>query len=102
MSVFFATISEGNVVNSTKQVNSNVIQVVDGVEQLFTDLSDHISISGLDACQVGDLYNAEDGSFTSPGTDAQGQSRWYDMNSGVLMENTYDADSGVVNGSQAV
>lgn len=101
MSKFYAVVSTGNVVHTTKEVKSNVIKVVDGVEQLFDDLSDHIEIENFDVCQPGDKKN-EDGSYTSPGVDAVGNSRWFDMETGLLMEHVYNEGGNIIDSQEVV
>jgi len=100
MSAFFCTLTEGNVVSSTKQVKSDVIKVVDGVEQLFSDLDDHMVIDSLEACDVGNKWTGSE--FIEPGVDSQSQNRWFDFDTGTHMENVYDSETGVVTGSQEV
>jgi|TARA_R100000081_G_scaffold91503_2_gene69676 hypothetical protein len=101
MSVYFAVKNSVNVITGVKQVNSNVINVnEDGTENLFTDLSDHVSIDGFDQEKIGNKYNA-DGTFTAPGTDAQGNDQWFSFETGNLMQNTYNAE-GEITGEEEV
>lgn len=101
MSVFYAVISEAKVVHTTKEVNSNVIKVEDdGTEVLFSDLSDHISITGFGECEPGDKQDT-DGSWLKPGQDAQGNDRWYDQSTGNLMQFTY-TEGGQIDGEEQV
>lgn len=100
MSAFFCTLTNGNVVTSVKQVKSNVIKVVDGVEQLFSDLDDHMEIESLETCDVGNKWTGSE--FIQAGVDSQGQNRWFDPETGTHMENVYDSETGVITGSQEV
>jgi len=81
-----------NVVVEVKEVKSNVIDVVDGVEQLFTDLDNHYELDSYDAEVLGQKYDPSTNSFTAPGIDLEGNPRWFDANTGVLWQNTYEED----------
>ena len=94
---YFAVLDEYSVCCAVKQVTSNVINVVDGVEQLFSDLSDHVELDNFDESKIG--QKLVDGEWATAGLDAQGNERfWFD---GDLYENTYDDDGNIV-GSVAV
>lgn len=93
---FFAVLDEHNVCFAVKQVTSNVINVVDGVEQLFSDLSDHEELTEWDESKIG--QKLVDGVWTSAGVDALGNERfWFD---GVLYENVYDEDENIVGSAE--
>lgn len=102
MSVFYAVKNDVDVVITTKEVKSNVIQVLeDGTVQSFDDLADHLAIADFTVCEPGDKYDSENDVYLKAGVDAQGARRWYDESTGVLMQNTYNED-GNVSGSEAV
>ena len=89
---FFAVKDEYDVCCAVKQVTSDVIQVVDGVEQLFSDLDDHIELSSFQEETIG--KKLIDGEWTTAGTDAEGNDYWwYD---GAKYGNTYDDDGNIV------
>lgn len=89
---YFAVLDEHSVCCAVKQVTSNVINVVDGVEQLFSNLSDHVEIDNFDESKIGKKLVS--GAWVSAGLDAQGNERfWFD---GALYENTYDDDGNIV------
>jgi hypothetical protein len=88
---FFAVKDEHEVCFAVKQVTSDLIQVVDGVEQLFSNLTDHVEIDEFDEDLIG--KKLIDGVWTSPGQDAQGNDYfWFE---GVLYGNTYDDDGNI-------
>jgi len=91
---FFAVKDEHNVCFAVKQVTSDVIQVVDGTEELFSDLSDHVELSTFDEDTIG--LKLIDGVWTSPGQDAEGNDYWWFE--GTKYGNTYD-DDGNITGS---
>lgn len=84
--------SAANVVVEIKEVKSNVIEVVDGVEQLFTDKDNHYLLESYDAEVLGHKYDPSTGTFTAPGIDLEGNPRWFDTTTGVLWQNTYEED----------
>lgn len=84
--------SAANVVVEIKEVKSNVIEVVDGVEQLFTDKDNHYLLESYDAEVLGHKYDPSTGTFTAPGIDLEGNPRWFDATTGVLWQNTYEED----------
>lgn len=101
MSVFYAVVSAANVVHTTKEVKSNVIKKNDdGTEELFSDLTDHVAIDNFGVCEPGDKKN-DDGTYTKPGEDAQGNKRWFDQTTGNLMQFTY-TEGGQINGEEEV
>jgi hypothetical protein len=101
MSVFFAVVTDTNIVHTTKEVKSDVIKTnEDGSEDKFSDLADHVSIANFGVCQPGDKKEA-DGSYTNPGEDALGNKRWFDKTTGNLMQSTYN-ESGQVTGEEEV
>lgn len=93
---FFAVVDEHDVCFAVKQVTSNVINVVEGVEQLFSDLDDHEELPEWDESKIG--QKLVDGEWTSPGVDAKGNERfWFD---GTLYENVYDDDDNIVGSAE--
>jgi len=88
---FYAVKDEHDVCYAVKQVTSNLIQVVDGVEQLFSDLPDHVELEVFDEDTIGKkLIN---GVWTDAGQDAQGNDLWWFE--GVLYGNTYDEEGNI-------
>jgi hypothetical protein len=85
-------LSEGNIVVEVKEVNSNVINIVDGVEQLFTDLDNHYEIDNYDDNILGNKYDPSTQTYTAPGVDLEGNPRWFDVTTGVLWQHTYEED----------
>lgn len=94
---FFAVKDEYDVCYAVKQVTSNLIQVVDGVEQLFTDLPDHVELENFDEDIIG--KKLIDGVWTSAGQDEFGNDYfWFE---GKLYGNIYDNENNIV-GSEEV
>ena len=46
-------------------------------------------------------YDTSNGTFTAPGTDAQGNDQWFSFETGNLMQNTYNAE-GEITGEEEV
>ena len=96
MSVFFAVVNDQNVVVTTKEVASDVMNVdSDGNNVLFSEMTDHVAITDFTVCEPSDKYDADNDTWLLAGVDSQGGRRWYAEDTGVHMQNTYDGTSAI-------
>jgi hypothetical protein len=102
MSVFFAVVNEQNVVVTTKEVASDVMNVdSDGNNILFSAMTDHIAITDFTICEPSDKYDVDNEVWLKAGLDSQGGRRWYAEDTGLLMQNVYDG-TGAATGAEEV
>ena len=93
----FVELSTANIVVGYKTVKTNVINIEeDGTENLFSDLSNHIEAAeNISVEVVGNKYDPDDGTYTEPGVDSEGNPRWFNVGDGTLWQNTYEEDGRV-------
>ena len=102
MSIFFAVVNDQNVVVTTKEVSSDVMNVdEDGNDVLFSAMADHIEITDFTVCEPSDKYDVDNDAWLIAGVDSQGGRRWYAEDTGVHMQNTYDG-TGAISGAEEV
>ena len=102
MSVFFAVVNDQNVVITTKEVASDVMNVdSDGNNILFSAMADHIAITDFTVCEPSDKYDADNDTWLIAGVDSQGGRRWYAEDTGLHMQNVYDG-TGTITGAEEV
>ena len=103
----FLQLTNGNVVEATIQPKNEWIDKAANrsfAGEGFIQVNDNIDEPSL----LGHKYDASaesetiktESSFTAPGVDASGKARWFDAETGILTQNTYE--NGVITGSEAV
>jgi hypothetical protein len=92
--------STGGVVITVIQPSSQWIDEANNksfVNQGHIEVNQSISDNDLLLKKYDDSAETEDiktlDSFTSPGVDSQNKPRWFDWDSGVLMQHTYDSNN---------
>ena len=105
----YIAISNGSVVTTTITPKSHWID--ESANRTFVG-EGHIEVNEeiLDNDLLGHKYDSSaeeqdiktSASFTNAGVDSIGRERWFDLESGNLMQNTYDAETGAITGQEQV
>ena len=104
----YIKITEGNIVIATvKPISSWIDQSANRtfIGEGYIEVQENINDENLLRHKFDPSAETEDiktvASFENAGTDSNGMLRWFDESTGVLMQNTYDAD-GIITGSEEV